>query len=53
MPDHIRLIVIANYFTKWMEAFANREKCVDNVADVLVQVIFCQFGIHLYPYMFC
>ena len=41
------ILVIADYFSKWTEAFPIKNKCADTVADVLVEKIILQFGIPL------
>ena len=47
-PIHYRFIlVIADYFSKWMEAFPIKNKCADTVADVLVENIILRFGMPL------
>ena len=39
-PDGYRnILVIADYFSKWTEAFPIKDKCADTVADVLVNKI--------------
>ena len=44
-PDGYRyILVIADYFSKWTEAFPIKDKCVDTVADVLVNKIILRFG---------
>ena len=36
-PDGYRyILVIADYFSKWTEAFPIKDKCAETVADVLV-----------------
>ena len=37
-------LVIADYFSKWTEAFPIKNKCADTVADVLVDKIILRFG---------
>ena len=47
-PDGFRyILVIADYFSKWTEAFPIKEKCKDTVADVLVDKIILRFGMPL------
>ena len=38
---------IADYFSKWTEAFPIKDKCADTVADVLVDKIILRFGMPL------
>ena len=39
-PEGFRcILVIADYFSKWMEAFPMKNKCADTVADLLVDNI--------------
>ena len=42
------ILVVANYFTKWVEAFPihNQEACI--VAEILVKEFICWFGVPLY-----
>ena len=47
-PDGYRYVfVIADYFSKWTEAFPIKDKCADTVADVLVNKIILRFGMPL------
>ena len=47
-PDGFRyILVIADYFSKWTEAFPIKNKCADTVADVLVNKIILRFGMPL------
>ena len=47
-PDgYLYILVIANYFSKWTEAFPIKNKCADTVADVLVEKIILRFGMPL------
>ena len=47
-PDGYRyILVIADYFSKWMEAFPIENKCADTVADILVEKIILRFGMPL------
>ena len=47
-PDGYRyILVIADYFRKWTEAFPIKDKCADTVADVLVDKIILRFGMPL------
>ena len=47
-PDGYRyILVIADYFSKWTEAFPIKDKCEDTVADVLVNKIILRFGMPL------
>ena len=47
-PDSYRyILVIADYFSKWTEAFPIKNKCADKVTDVLVDKIILRFGMHL------
>ena len=39
--------VIADYFSKWTEAFPIKNKCADTFADVLVEKIILRFGMLL------
>ena len=41
------ILVIADYFSKWTEALPIKDKCADNVADVLVNKIILRFGMPL------
>ena len=41
------ILVIADYFSKWTEAFPIKDKCTDTVADVLVNKIILRFGMPL------
>ena len=44
-PDgYCYILVIADYFSKWTEAFPIKDKCADTVADVLVNKIILRFG---------
>ena len=39
-PDcHRYILVIADYFSKWTEAFPMKNKCVDTVTNILVNHI--------------
>ena len=40
-------LVIADYFSKWTEAFPIKDKCADTMADVLVNKIILRFGMPL------
>ena len=47
-PDGFRyILVIADYFSKWTEAFPIKNKCADTVAEVLVDKIILRFGMPL------
>ena len=47
-PDGYRyILVIADYFSKWTEAFSIKNKCADTVAGVLVEKIILRFGMPL------
>ena len=47
-PDGFRyILVIADYFSKWTEAFPIKDKCAATVADVLVDKIILRFGMPL------
>ena len=47
-PEGFRyILVIADYFSKWTEAFPMKNKCADTVADILVENIILQFGMPL------
>ena len=47
-PDGYRyILVIADYFSKWTEAFPIKKKCADTVADILVEKIILRFEIPL------
>ena len=47
-PDGYRyILVIADYFSKWTEAYPIKDKCTDTVADVLVNKIILRFGMPL------
>ena len=41
------ILVIADYFSKWTEAFPIKNKCADTVVDILVEKIILRFGIPL------
>ena len=41
------ILVIADYFSKWTEAFTMKNKCADPVADLLVDNIILRFGMPL------
>ena len=41
------ILVIADYFSKWTEAFPMKNKCADTVADLLVDNIILRFGMSL------
>ena len=41
------ILVIADYFSKWTEAFPMKNKCADTVADILVENIILRFGMPL------
>ena len=41
------ILIIADYFSKWKEAFPIKNKCADTVADVLVDKIILRFGMPL------
>ena len=41
------ILMIAEYLSKWTEAFPIKNKCADTVADVLVEKIILRFGMHL------
>ena len=41
------ILVIAEYFSKWTEAFPMKNKCCDTVADLLVDNIILRFGMPL------
>ena len=44
-PDGYRYIfVIADYFSKWTEAFPIKNKCADTVVGILVEKIILRFG---------
>ena len=44
-PEGFRyILVIADYFSKWTEAFPMKNKCADTVADLLVDNIILRFG---------
>ena len=47
-PEGFRyILVIADYFSKWTEAFSMKNKCADTVADLLVDNIILRFGMPL------
>ena len=47
-PEGFRyILVIADYFSKWTEAFPMKNKCADTVADLLVDNIILRFGMPL------
>ena len=47
-PEGFRyILVIADYFSKWTEAFPIKNKCADTVADILVENIILRFGMPL------
>ena len=41
------ILAIADYFSKWTEAFPMKNKCADTVADILVENIILRFGMPL------
>ena len=41
---HRYILVIADYFSKWTEAFPMKNKCADTVANILVEHIILRFG---------
>ena len=41
------ILVIADYFSKWTDAFPIKNKCADTVVDVLVEKIILRFGMPL------
>ena len=41
------ILVIADYFSKWTEAFPMKNKCADTVTDLLVDNIILRFGMPL------
>ena len=45
--DFADILIIADYFSKSTEAFPFKDKCVDTVADVLVDKIILRFGMPL------
>ena len=44
---HRYILVIADYFSKWTEAFPMKNKCADTVANLLVDHIILRFGMPL------
>ena len=44
---HCYILVIADYFSKWTEAFPMKNKCADTVANLLVDNIILCFGMPL------
>ena len=47
-PEGFRyILVIADYFSKWTEAFPMKNKCADTVVDILVEKIILRFGMPL------
>ena len=49
---HRYILVIADYFSKWNEAFPMKNKCADTVANVLEHIIL-RFGMPLAcPWLF-
>ena len=47
-PDgHRYILVIADYFSKWTEAFHMKNKCEDTVVDLLVDNVILRFGMPL------
>ena len=47
-PDgHRYILVIADYFSKWTDAFPMKNKCADTVANLLVGNILLRFGMPL------
>ena len=47
-PEGFRyILVIADYFSKWTEAFPMKNKCAETVADLLVDNIILRFGMAL------
>ena len=47
MDGYRYILVIADYFSKWTEAFPIKNKCADTVADILVEKIILRFGMPL------
>ena len=44
-PEGFRyILVIADYFSKWTEAFPMKNKCADTITDILVENIILRFG---------
>ena len=39
------IVVIGDYFTKWMEAFTAPDEKAENVAAIVVQQFICRFGV--------
>ena len=47
-PEGFRyILVIADYFSKWTEAFPIKNKCADTIADIFVENIILRFGMPL------
>ena len=47
-PDGYRyILMIADYFSKWTEAFPIKNNCADTVADILMKKIILRFGMPL------
>ena len=47
LVEYRYILVIADYFSKWTEAFPIKNKCADTVADLLVEKIILRFGMPL------
>ena len=47
LEGHRYILVIADYFSKWTEAFPNEEQVADTVANILVEHIILRFGMPL------
>ena len=47
---HRYILVIADYFSKWTEAFPMKNKCADTVANILVEHIILRFGMPMVIY---
>ena len=46
-PEGFRyILVIADYFSKWTEAFPMKNKCADTVADILVEKLYYGLECH-------
>ena len=44
LEGHRYILMIADYFSKWTEAFPMKNKCADTVANLLVEHIILRFG---------
>ncbi|CAF1499360.1 unnamed protein product [Rotaria magnacalcarata] len=42
------LLVIVDYFTRWVELFALRQTTATHIANILINEIICRYGVPLY-----